>query len=103
MNKTEFHSEELKLKEQYLEGLHDLRTKYVNSNAKYRVGDFIRCVTGIIKIEDIRYQLMDDDVQIVYCGYKYQYKNKELQKILNKDKVCISEDPSKLLLINIDK
>lgn len=100
MTKDELYRKEHLLNEKYLEDLHNLRKSYVEPNARYKVGEFIRGLTGIIKIEDISYQYIDGDIQIIYCGYKYEYRDRVLQQVLKKDQVCISEDPSNLFLIS---
>lgn len=70
-------------------GLHKARTQYVNDNARFKVGDYVRGITGIIKVESIKYYLFMGETHIEYCGYKYWYKDKQLVRTKNKNIVCI--------------
>jgi ethanolamine ammonia-lyase large subunit len=67
------------------------RTQYANDNAKFMVGDYIRCVTGIIKVVEIKYQFFMGTTHIGYCGYKYWYKDKQLVRTKKKDIVCLTD------------
>ena len=67
------------------------RTQYANDNAKFKVGDYIRCVTGIIKVEKIKYQHFMGTTHIGYCGYKYWYKDKQLVRTKKKEQVCLTD------------
>lgn len=51
---------------------HNLREKFVQDNAEFKVGDFIYNVTGIIKINKIGYEIFKDYPEIVYYGYRYK-------------------------------
>lgn len=73
--------EELILKEQelyysYVEDLDNLRMDYAKKNALYKIGDFVRSVTSIIKIECIAYEIYFNEINVQYCGYKYRYLDK---------------------------
>ena len=106
MTKEELETLEKETHKQFLEILHKLRTEYALKNAKYKVGDFIRSITGIIKIDDIIYQTKIDelgihtDTYIAYCGYKYTYDNHLLYKSSNeKQKVCFVDYDDNLELV----
>ena len=70
----------------FMDTLHHLRNDYAKNNATYKVGDFIRSITGIIKVDEIIYKTELDelgthiDTFIAYCGYKYEYKDNLLYK-----------------------
>ena len=80
--------------------LHEIRTKYVNQNAKYQVGSFIKTSTCIFKVELIKYHDMpkhnndkpkdlDMEISIMYCGSVYTHDGKHLFKDLSKTKqIC---------------
>lgn len=67
------------------------RTQYANDNAKFKVGDYIRCVTGIIRVEEIKYQNFMGTTHIGYCGYKYWYKDKQLVRTKKQEQVCLTD------------
>jgi len=71
--------------------LHKARTLYALSNSKFVVGDYIRCVTGIIKVEEIKYQNFMGTTHIGYCGYKYWYKDKQLVRTKKQEQVCLTD------------
>lgn len=71
MDKKDLKKFEQVLLEDYQTKVHQLRLRYVNENAKFEVGDFIRNVTGIIKVENISYDIIKGDIEIVYNGYRY--------------------------------
>ena len=79
----------------FLDTLHNLRNDYAKNNAIYKVGDFIRSITGIIQVNDIIYKTQLDelgthiDTYIAYCGYKYECKDNILYiKPKQKKTVC---------------
>jgi hypothetical protein len=67
---------------EYEQKLHLLRMDFVVENAQFKVGDFIGNVTGIIKVEDIGYEVMRDMPEIVYHGYRY----KKVKGVLSRTK-----------------
>lgn len=67
------------------------RIQYANDNAKFKVGDYIRCVTGIIRVEEIKYQNFMGTTNIGYCGYKYWYKDKQLVRTKKQEQVCLTD------------
>jgi len=71
--------------------LHKARTQYVLDNAKFKVGDYVRGITGIIKVESIKYDIVLGEIFIQYCGYKYWYKDKELVRTKQKEMSCFNE------------
>lgn len=91
MTKEDLHTIE-KLAYEILEDtLHSARTKYAIDNAKFQVGDYIRSVTGIIKVEEIKYQFFMGTTHIGYCGYKYWYKDKQLVRTKKQQQVCLTD------------
>ena len=58
--------------------LHQLRKEYVEKNKKFNIGDFVGNITGIIKIDKIKYNILHDHVEIVYIGLRYKKINKQL-------------------------
>lgn len=71
--------------------LHSARTKYALDNARFKVGDYIRSVTGIIKVDEIKYDSFMGTTHIGYCGYKYWYKDKQLVRTKKKEQVCLTD------------
>lgn len=71
--------------------LHKARTQYAQKNAKFKLGDYIRSVTGIIKVDEIKYQFFMGTTHIGYCGYKYWYKDKQLVRTKKKEQVCLTD------------
>jgi hypothetical protein len=62
MNNPEYQNELLTLvnsfeqaKEDHKRKVHELRTKYVKTINRYNVGDYLYCVSGIIKVSTIEY------------------------------------------------
>lgn len=74
------------------EDIHNLRMKYITENAIYKKGQFIRNITGIIKITDIKYDIFFNNTEIVYCGHKYKMTKGILTRTQHKDKVCLSHN-----------
>ena len=69
----------IELEEEYAELIkeYDLKkckvvTKYVNKNTKFKKGDFVYCVLGVIKIENVKWSSFFEDIQISYEGPKYR-------------------------------
>lgn len=82
MEKSYFKIEEYKrleneFYEEYKIKLHKLRTKYIEKNKKFNIGDYIYNITGIIKVDSIGYDIFGGCIEIKYSGYKYKkYKGK---------------------------
>lgn len=55
--------------------IHTIRMNYAHTNAKFKVGDFIYNVTGIIKVKEITYKSNKFGTEVYYKGYRYK-KNK---------------------------
>jgi hypothetical protein len=72
MTKKEYKDKENDIKFIYELQLHKLKQEYVNSNKKYKVGDFVGNVTGIIKVQFISYTDFMDNIEITYIGYSYR-------------------------------
>lgn len=83
MTKKEYKHREEDIKFMYELNLHKLREEYVNINKKYKHGDFVGNVTGIIKVEYITYTIFNDDIEITYIGYRY----KKIKGVLYRTKV----------------
>lgn len=71
--------------------LYKARAQYAIDNARFKVGDYVRSVTGIIKVETIKHETFINETHIVYCGYKYWYKDKQLVRTQKKEQVCITD------------
>jgi hypothetical protein len=67
------------------------RTLYALNNNKFEIGDYIRSITGIIKVEQIIYQHIMGSTHIGYCGYKYWYKDKQLVRTKKKEQLCLTD------------
>jgi len=79
--------------------LHKARTQYAIDNANFKVGDYIRSVTGIIKVDEIKYQFFKGTTHIGYCGYKYWYKDKQLVRTKKLEPICFT-DYGNLIIVN---
>ena len=75
MDAKEYNKKLSEIELEYEQKLHNLREKFVQDNAEFKIGDFIYNVTGIIKVDKIGYQIFRDFPEIVYYGYRYK-KNK---------------------------
>ena len=64
--------------------IHKLSQKYVEENAKFKPGQFIYNITGIIKIETIGYSMFDNMPDIKYYGYRYRKLHGKLIRTKNK-------------------
>jgi hypothetical protein len=91
----------------FLDTLHNLRNDYAKNNATYKVGDLIRSITGIIKVDEIIYKTQLDelgthvDTFIAYCGYKYEYKDNLLYlNTKQTQSVCFIDYGDNLELVN---
>ena len=84
MTKKEYKHREEDIKFMYELNLHKLKQEYVESNKKFKVGDFVGNVTGIIKVEHISYTDFRDDIEITYIGYRYRKENGVLYRTKNK-------------------
>ena len=72
MTLEEYREKESDYYSDYTTNLYNLRLEYAKSIAKFKVGDFIYNVTGIIKIERIGSQVMFGVPDVLYYGYKYK-------------------------------
>jgi hypothetical protein len=66
---------EQSLNADYKAKLHKLRLDYVKGLAKFREGEFVCNVTGIIKIEHIAYVMVSSTPTLIYAGYRYKKEN----------------------------
>ena len=71
--------------------LHKARAQYATDNAKYQLGDYVKSFTGIIKVDEIKYQFFMGTTYIGYSGYKYWYKDKQLVRTKKKEQVCFTD------------
>lgn len=72
--------------------IHNARMDYAKHNAKFKIGEYIKGITTIILIDEIKYEVFGDINPIIYtsyCGYKYGYKNDVLTK--KKTIACITD------------
>jgi len=84
MNKDDLRRFEKIILEDYQTKVHKLRLLYAEENAEFEVGDFIKNVTGIIKVERISYKLFRDSIEIVYKGYRYWPHHGKLKRTKDK-------------------
>ena len=80
--------------------LHKLRTKYVEKNKKFNIGDFVFNVTGIIKVDKVSYEIFFDDIKIVYFGYRYKKVKNELSRTKDRKISSMRESHNLKLLRN---
>jgi hypothetical protein len=75
---------------EYYEKIDNLNKEYIKDNAKFKIGDFIYNVTGIIKVEYIGLGISGNKPCIEYSGYKYRkekgilYLTKTFNKYMTK-------------------
>jgi hypothetical protein len=75
--------------------LHKLRTKYVAQRSRFKVGDFITEMNVIIKVDDVTFEIEDEELIIVYYGAQYEETYDDDKAILIKiDTNQISIDES---------
>lgn len=98
MTKQELVQMEESLLSEYQRKLHDLRKSYVESSSRFKVGDFILSLTGIIRIDTVSY-IVGDEVTITYCGLRYRLEGGLLVKDKRGEPVCI-EDHDNLVLVD---
>lgn len=82
MTIQEFNAKETAIKIQYELAIKALHDEWVQSNAAYKVGDFIANVTGIIKVERISCENFRGEMIIRYYGYRY----KQVKGVLSRTK-----------------
>ncbi|MFA5366688.1 MAG: hypothetical protein WC333_02290 [Dehalococcoidia bacterium] len=75
------------IKADYAEKIEIAKRQYIDDNAKFKKGDFVGNVTGIIKVEEIYCINYCSKLQIVYKGIKY-HKTKGFL-IKNKDSITV--------------
>ena len=95
MTITQLKERELELKRIHDQSIESLHQEFIEENAKFKVGDFIRNVTGIIKIESIRYDQYSDG-GITYCGFKYRWLDSMSLLPINRPQSCMSEPLQKI-------
>lgn len=90
--------EESRLLEEFESAVHNIRLKFVKENAEFKVGDFIRNVTGIIKVDEIAYEVFMDTIEIVYKGLRYWPYNGELKRTKDKKISSLTYELTKVKL-----
>lgn len=91
MNPLEYKFLMENLIEDFTKKKQELQQKYVDSNAKFKVGDFIENVCGIIKVEEIDYTMSFDIPHIVYKGTAFRKEKGKLIKTKQKTKKILNE------------
>ncbi|RPI84577.1 MAG: hypothetical protein EHM34_03360 [Nitrosopumilales archaeon] len=87
MTISELHSNIKALRHEVNLKIHMLRQEYVQEHAKFKVGDFIGNVTGIIKVERIGYECYGKDdelLDIKYFGTRYRKSHGEYIQVKNR-------------------
>jgi len=95
MTITQLKERELEIQKRCTLLIESLHQEFIEENAKFKVGDFVRNVTGIIKIESIRYDQYSDG-GITYCGFKYRWLDDKSLLPLGKPQTCMSEPLQKI-------
>jgi hypothetical protein len=95
MTVAQLKERELEIKRIHDRSIESLHQRFIEENAKFKVGDFVRNVTGIIKIESIRYDQYSDE-GITYCGFKYRWLDSTSLSPVNKPQSCMSEPLQKI-------
>ena len=95
MTITQLKERELEIQKDCTRLIESLHQEFIEENAKFKVGDFVRNVTGIIKIESIRYDQYSDG-GITYCGFKYKWLDSTSLSPVNKPQSCMSEPLQKI-------
>ena len=75
MNIDEYKNFEDEMLERHRFELHKLRSEYVATNKKFRIGDFVYNVTGIIRVESVSYKMFLGNIEIQYHGFRYKKQN----------------------------
>lgn len=91
MDLKEFRERLEKLNDEHSRNKQELQQDFVDSNAKFKVGDFIESVCGIIKVEEVTYSTCFDIPHILYRGYSYRKNKGRLIKTKQKTKKALNE------------
>ena len=95
MNITQLKERELEIKRIHDQSIESLHQEFIDVNARFKVGDFVRNVTGIIEIKSIRYDYYSEG-GITYCGLKYKWLDSKSLSPINKPQSCMSEPLQKI-------
>lgn len=95
MTITQLKERELEIKRIHDRSIESLHQEFIEANAKFKVGDFVRNVTGIIEISSIRYDQYSEG-GITYCGFKYRWLDSTSLAPTNRPQACISEPLQKI-------
>lgn len=69
------------LQEEFSKKVSNMQSSLLEKYCEYKVGDFVKNVTGIIKIERIEITFWRDQPKIEYFGYRYWWDgNKNLKR-----------------------
>jgi len=82
------------LEKQFQKDKQDLCLSYVQENAKFKIGEFIQNVTGIIQIESISFVLVSGEPKIKYIGKRFWNNKGVLIPTKTKQKGELWEDVS---------
>jgi len=91
------------LDDEYMNNVRERRLQYVLNNAKFKVGDFIRNVTGIIKVDRIDYDMMRGEPQIIYYGKRYKKLHGKLLRTKDKKESSLRENSTRKIKFGIIK
>jgi hypothetical protein len=73
MTAQDYHSHVRQINKEHSDKYQMIRKNYLSANAKFKEGDFIGCVLGIIKVETIQFVFnANEDPGIMYSGKKYR-------------------------------
>jgi hypothetical protein len=97
MTTQEYADREATLHSELHRKLYDLRMEYVHENAKFKIGDFIGNVTGIIRIQNVGYEVTNAHIEIKYSGYRYKKVNGELIRTKDSKISTLREENIKLI------
>ena len=84
----EYERRRIMLQDQFDKGMENLNERYTKANAKFKKGDFIGNVTGIIQIVYIDYDDHPDFCaapDIIYIGWRYKKRYGKLVKTKHKE------------------
>lgn len=97
MTITQLKERELEIQRIHDRSIESLHQEFIDANAKFKVGDLVRNVTGIIRIESIRYDRYSD-TGVSYCGVKQRRVGDSGFEPVGKPRVCLTEPLQKIEL-----
>jgi len=79
------------LTNEFLKNKRDLQQSYIESIVEFKVGDIIKNITGIIKVEKIQFQTLNTDIPYIeYYGTRLKRINGQLFYVKGKLKGTLS-------------